>query len=192
MATLSHAFKEWSVICAALAQGRQGVILRKGGIAEEGGGFRVEQRQFWLYPTFVHQEREGIIPEALPLLAQAEAERPAGNQVRLSHFAEITDIYELHDIVGALSLQGLHLWSIATVEKRFAYRRPGLTALAVRVWRAPTPALLTETPEYAGCKSWVDLGQALSTEGATPVLDEAAFYDLRRSLEDRLRPTALA
>jgi hypothetical protein len=191
MQPLTHAFKEWAVICQALAQGQQGVILRKGGIAEDGGTFRVEHLRFWHYPTFVHQQRDGIVPEALPLLAQAEAERPPGHEVRLSHFAEVAGVYELHDIVGALSLEGLHLWSRQTVETRFAYRRPGLSALAVRVWRAATPVLLTERPEFAGCKSWVDLGRALPTEGASPVLDDTAFYELRRTLEDRLRPTAL-
>jgi hypothetical protein len=192
MQPLSEAFKEWAVICQALAEGRQGVLLRKGGIAEDGGTFRVQNLRFWLYPTFLHQQRDGIVPEALPLLAQAETERPPDHQVRLSHFAEVAGIYELHDIVGALSLVGLHMWSSKTVETRFAYRHPGLTALVVRVWRAATPVFLTETPEFAGCRSWVDLGRALPTEDATPVLDAAAFYELRRTLEDRLRPTAMA
>ena len=38
---LKDAFKEWAVICRALAEGRQALILRKGGIAEAGGDFRV-------------------------------------------------------------------------------------------------------------------------------------------------------
>ena len=39
---LPIAFKEWAVICEALALGRQALILRKGGIAETGGAFRPE------------------------------------------------------------------------------------------------------------------------------------------------------
>ena len=42
--TLNVAFKEWAVVCQALAAGRQSVILRKGGIAEEGGIFRPEYK----------------------------------------------------------------------------------------------------------------------------------------------------
>ena len=30
---LKHAFKEWAVICQALATGRQALVLRKGGVA---------------------------------------------------------------------------------------------------------------------------------------------------------------
>src|SRR5438270_4902540 len=73
---LRYALKEWAVICAALAEGRQAILLRKGGIAEAGGEFRVEHTRFWLYPTYVHQQREGVKPEALSLLERAEARRP--------------------------------------------------------------------------------------------------------------------
>ena len=38
------AFKEWAVICRALAQGRQRLILRKGGIEEPGGQFELAHR----------------------------------------------------------------------------------------------------------------------------------------------------
>src|SRR6516225_6930416 len=102
--TLRHAFKEWAVICRALAEGRQALILRKGGIAEEGGAFAVEHRTFWLYPTYVHQQKEGVIADALPLLERAEAERPPAGVVRLSHFAEVAGVYHAHDIVGALKM----------------------------------------------------------------------------------------
>ncbi len=45
------AFKEWADVCAALLDGRQSLILRKGGIEEGPGGFRPEHAAFWLYPT---------------------------------------------------------------------------------------------------------------------------------------------
>ena len=63
-AMLKYAFKEWADICRALALGRQAIILRKGGIAERGGSFQAEHTRFWLYPTYVHQQRSGIRPEA--------------------------------------------------------------------------------------------------------------------------------
>src|SRR5437016_3381165 len=108
---LNHAFKEWAVICQALATGRQALILRKGGIAESGDEFRLEHTRFWLFPTYTHQQRDGIRPEARPLLEQAEAERPPAGMLRLAHFAEVAGVYHVHDIVGALRLAGLHIWS---------------------------------------------------------------------------------
>jgi hypothetical protein len=189
---LKHALKEWAVICRALAEGRQALLLRKGGIAEAGGEFQVEHARFWLYPTYVHQQRAGIKPEALPLLEQVEAERPPAGVVRLTHFAEVAGIYHVYDLVPALILNHLHLWSEETVRMRFAYRTPGLYVLPVRVYRSAWVYELAEKPEYAGCRSWVELDRELVTEGATPVLAEDAFDDLVRTLGKVLNPTALA
>ncbi len=189
---LRYAFKEWAVICRALAEGRQALILRKGGIAESGAAFTVEHPRFWLFPTYTHQQRAGIQPEALPLLEQAEAERPPAGTVRLSHFAEVAGVYHVHDLVPALLLAHLHLWSEETVRARFAYRTPGLYVLPVRVYRAAQTFDLPDLPEYAGCRSWVDLGRELPTDGAVPVLDDTAFRDLLRTLDQLLNPTALA
>ena len=45
------AFKEWAIVVDALGRGAQILILRKGGLREGSGGFRLEQRQFLLFPT---------------------------------------------------------------------------------------------------------------------------------------------
>ena len=52
----SAGFKEWSLVCDALGRGRQSVILRKGGIAEGRGGFSFRHREFFLFPTFFHEQ----------------------------------------------------------------------------------------------------------------------------------------
>jgi hypothetical protein len=189
---LRHAFKEWAVICRALAEGRQGLILRKGGIAETAGLFEIEQTRFWLFPTYVHQQRDGIHPTALPLLEEVERQKPPEGMVRLSHFAEIGGIYRVRDLTLALLLGHLHLWSDETVRARFAYRGPGLYVLPVRVYQAANAVELPMTPYYQGCKSWVELEKELPTEGARPVLSDADFHDVQRSLDLLLNPTALA
>jgi hypothetical protein len=183
MSGLRIAFKEWAVICRALAEGRQALILRKGGIAESGGEFHVEHRRFWLYPTYVHQQRTGIIADALPLLDQVEAERPSLGTVRLQYFAEAPYVCHFADGESVLRLAPWHCWSEETVRARFAYRQPGLFALAVRVYRMPEAVELVETPEYAGCKSWVELVRELPVDGATPVVDDAAFAEVMRHLD---------
>ncbi len=190
---LKYAFKEWAAICKALAEGRQALILRKGGIAESAGDFQVEHTRFWLFPTYTHQQQaDGLRPEALPLLEQAEAERPKPGVVRLSHFAEVTGIYHVRDLVSALMLAHLHLWSEETVRKRFAYRTPGLFVLPVRVYRAAQVFELADTAYYQGCRSWVELARELPTEGASPVTTNEQMRDLRQSLDLLLNPTALA
>jgi len=185
MKTLQHALKEWAVICRALAEGRQALLIRKGGIAESGGEFEVEQRRFWLFPTYVHQQKDGIVPEAAPLLEQVDADRPPPGIVRLTHFAEAVGIYHIRQLADAEKLVGLHCWSPQTVQSRFEYRWPGLLVLAVRVYRVPQAIDLPDIADYAGCRSWVELDRALPAEAATPVLGEDAFAVVLRTL-DRL------
>lgn len=189
---LKHAFKEWAVICQALGDGRQALILRKGGIAESTGDFQLEQTRFWLFPTYAHQQHASIKPEAVPLLERVQAERPPPGTIRISHFAEVAGAYLLHDMVGAMKIRTLHLWSDETVHARFAYRQPGLYVIPVRVYQMPSVTELPDAASYAGCRSWVDLERELSLEGATPVLRDEAFDDLRRQLDRLLHPTALA
>jgi hypothetical protein len=187
---LRIAFKEWAVICRALALGRQAIILRKGGIAEDGGEFRPEHNRFWLYPTYLHQQRSGLRPDAAAMLDEVEKARPPDGAVQLSHFAEVAGIYHVHSLAGALALTGLHLWSLETVTARFAYWAPGVYVLPVRIYQAPAIHELAELPAYAGCRTWVELERELATEGATPVLSEEAFREVLRTLDERLRPTA--
>ena len=65
------ALKEWAVVVRALATGRQVILLRKGGIEEEPGEFRVEHAEFFLYPTFEHQHRKYVLSEFLRVFDQA-------------------------------------------------------------------------------------------------------------------------
>ena len=92
----------------------------------------------------------------------------------------------------ALLLSHLHCWSEETVRKRFNYREPGLHLLVVRIHRMPKPHEIAELPAYAGCHSWVELERPLSTEGSTPVLDDASFELVQKQLSMLLSPTAFA
>jgi hypothetical protein len=188
---LQAAFKEWAVICRALAGGKQALILRKGGIAETAGEFAVEHTRFWLFPTYTHQQRNGIRAEAMSLLHAAEAGKPPAGTLRLAHWAEVTGIYRVRDLTAALLLAHLHFWSEQTVRQRFAYRDPGINVLAVRVYRTPVHTL-ADTASYQGCKSWVTLDTPLSTEGSVPVLNDKDYGDVKWNLDMLLNPTALA
>jgi hypothetical protein len=176
---LSIAFKEWAVICRALAEGRQALILRKGGIAEAGGLFRPEHDRFLLYPTYFHEQQQaGIKPELAPLLEAAEAEKPAAvGTIRFTHLVTVPAMFHVTDLDRALALDGLHGWTADTVRQRFHYRKPGLYVFAARAYRLPQPADVIEKPEYAGCKTWVELDQPIPTDGAVPVLTDEAFAE---------------
>jgi hypothetical protein len=189
---LQYAFKEWAVICEALGQGKQAIILRKGGIAEPEGEFGVAETRFWLYPTYVHQQESGIQEELQPLLEQVKATTSSAGKVRLQYWADVSGGYHLRDEIPALLLSHLHFWSEETVRQRFHYRKPGIFVLVVRVHRLPAPIEIDELPSYAGCRSWVELEKALPTEGSTPVLSDEDFRVVRKQLDTLLSPSAFA
>ena len=109
------AFKEWAAICRALAAGRQDVILRKGGIVEPGGEFRVDHRRFLLLPTYLHQSAEQLIPEARDLLAGLAADRSAGESLVLTHEAEVLRATRVASLEALAPFRSRHVWADAVV-----------------------------------------------------------------------------
>jgi len=180
------AFKEWAAICAALGEGLQALIIRKGGIDEGREGFRVAQQEFWLFPTYQHEAALGLEQEALPILERVETQRPPDGMLRLAHYAVVTDVFHILDEQRLSRLAGQHVWSPRTVGERFAYRRPGLFVLTVRVYVHKEPHVIPDSPHLAGCRSWVDLPLDLSTEGLTPALGDNEFDRRRRQIQQAL------
>ena len=176
------AFKEWAGIVSALADGRQTLILRKGGIAEGAGGFVPEHPYFWLYPTHVHQAEQGLRPTGADLDPESS---PTGT-VPLRALAVVETIHFVDRPERLDALEDLHLWSAETVAKRFHYKRPGLWVLGVRVHARSEPIALAVTPEHAGCKTWVPLDPPLATDGLAPVLDEPEYARLMNRLREAL------
>jgi hypothetical protein len=185
---LTIAFKEWAAICQALATQRQCLILRKGGISEEGGTFRAEHSEFLLYPTYFHEHRNGLKPEYQGAFDAAESDRPAQGTIAFTHFAQVTDVQYITELDTALALDPLHGWTSDVIRQRFHYRTPGLFVLMVRVFRLPRCECRDERPEYAGCKTWVKLGTPVPIEGAVPVLTDDEFAERTRLLKGILNP----
>lgn len=173
---MRKAFKEWALICWALASGRQALVLRKGGIREEGGGFAPAQPAFLLYPTWFHQKPESVVPGAREALARLEAEPPRPDELVITHWAELAGAVRVTSLGALLALRGQHIWSDAAAEERFRrWGEDAVHALLLRVHALPGPARLPVREAYAGCRSWVDLQDEVETAGSVPVLDEGAF-----------------
>lgn len=163
------AFKEWAGVCAALLAGRQSLILRKGGVAEEGGRFRPEHPAFWLYPTVVHQAEQGLRTPGPGGIGPPDPQAV----VPIEGLAVVEWAGRVETLDQLAALEPFHDWTDATIRGRFDYRRPGLWALAVRVYRRPAPWPLAVTPEQLGCKTWVPLDPPIATGGAAPALAPA-------------------
>lgn len=151
------AFKEWAAICRALAQGRQRVILRKGGIVEPGGRFEPTHREFLLMPTFLHQSAESLVPEARDLLIDIDADRPPEGTVVFRHRACMTDAVRIESLDGLARFRGDHVWADHVVAERFHRWRDELHVLTVEVAALPEPIIVPWRESFGGCRSWVDV-----------------------------------
>src|SRR5215212_8535843 len=118
-AKLNVALKEWAAVCSALEEGRQIILLRKGGILEAIGGFELEHPQFFLFPTYVHQNAQMVKEEERGRLVQMK-EEPA--EITISSAAMVTDILRVTDRGQMDRLEGEHIWTAPLIDMRFNYR----------------------------------------------------------------------
>lgn len=182
--SLKVGLKEWKTVCQALGDGRQVVLLRKGGIYESAGEFEVQHRQFVLFPTYLHQKLDQLKPAEHAAFEPRSAEP---SQVALEVAGEVTDIIQLRSRRQMDALDDQHIWAPPLIDMRFNYRPDNpLYLLLVRAYRLRAPVTIDNTPEYAGCRSWVPLEQAIDVSGASPALTDEQYQSRRRLIRDRL------
>lgn len=173
--TTTIALKEWSAVIGALEAGRQRLLVRKGGIRDPRGVFELKHREFLLYPTIEHQEKQSIRPEFWGCFPADSADE-APRRVEFRVTAETALVREIRDPKILRKLENHHIWTPEFLEKRMSYRPQAPTVVVVvRCYRLPKPVLHVVRPEEAGCKSWVPLAEPVSVEGAEPVLDDRRF-----------------
>jgi len=185
------ALKEWAVVARALGSGRQTLLLRKGGIHERRGEFEVEHSEFFIFPTYLHQKRQDLLPDYQEELDRSRASRPAADLVSIDCYATVKEVFHISDLTPLKLLEGEHILSWSAVEQRFFYRNhSGLHVLAVRIHKLLQTFIIPNTSQYDGRASWVDLDQPLPTAGSRPVLPEIEFRHRLEAIRRILAPAA--
>jgi hypothetical protein len=165
------ALKEWSTVCDRVASGEHVLLIRKGGLIERRGGFRVEHREFFLFPTRFHEKGEA----------------PPG-EVMLGPYASVEEDLTVADLEALRRLEGQHGVPWPDVEKRFHYgREKGVHVLALRAWRLARPPVVDNARAFEGCTSWVELERELPVEPSGPALAEEDFSRKLEALRAALR-----
>ena len=148
----SVGFKEWALVCEALGRGEQTVILRKGGIAEGTAGFSFKHREFFLFPTFFHEQPGKVRggPRELP-------EAVAG-EIEIKLFAKVEAAVTITSRAIAAALHPFHILHADVVRERFEYdEAPGLHVAFLRAFRLATPWRFPDQRQFGGCRSWLRL-----------------------------------
>lgn len=163
------------MICTELAAGRQMILLRKGGIREPAGGFAVDHHEFFLFPTYVHQNEDELVAAAQAALPAVARLAPPAGELRLDLYATVETAIEVTSLEPLRRLEGEHALVWSAVERRFHYRRPGLHVIVLSVHRLARPLVVPHVFRYDGCRSWVALEEELPVSDAHPVLERQAF-----------------
>lgn len=160
-----NALKEWATIVKALEQGDQTIILRKGGIMETASGFKLESKEFLLFPTFEHQEPKHIKPEYNKYLQQVIKQQndetsDVATQTKYNTITSYAQVLAQADIASQKQisqLSDLHIWSESYIKQRQDWmpQKP-IKAVFLKVFKIESPIQIPMKPEYKGCKSWID------------------------------------
>ena len=189
---LRYALKEWAVAVEALERGETALVVRKGGIREK--AFAVPRTRFLLLPGYEHPRPELLKDDYRGLMDEIPDLTDDG-PLRFSSFAEVEGAYEVSEAEELAALDPHHMWTPEYAGSRFKWRpkRP-LTVLLLRTYLLQEPVELAYRDEYGGCKSWIELGEAVSVEGAQPALSEDDFNGLVEpalGMLNRLEPAPL-
>ncbi len=176
---MNMAFKEWAVVCEALGAGRQSLIIRKGGIAEGKAGFSFRHDEFFLFPTWFHEQLEKT---TLP--AETEVPPEPVDELEIRYAATIEWSGLLTDWAVIQRLKDLHVLQESVVEERYRYdETPGVFVAFVRAYRLDPPVRLRNEKKYGGCRSWLEL-PSLEDSVLVSVLSDEEHARRRALLDD--------
>ena len=182
------ALKEWAITIEALAQGDQVLLLRKGGIHEDGKDFRITHREFLFYPTYLHQREDLLQPSHQPALRKLLEQPQNDDQITFRYWAKAEEMLELFDQDKVDDLEPHYIWTTAYAQSRLHWKPTlPLSVLLLRVYKLEQPVTVSYLPEYGGCTSWVEVLSDVNLGKMEPVLDNAEFQrkvaDIKGSLD---------
>ena len=206
------ALKEWAIVCKALEEGRQVLLLRKGGIMEYKQGFEIKHNKFLLFPTFEHQSKEYIQPDYidnLDIILQHQLTHPYhptanSGRNKLTLYAKVIDVKEVNDKSIIRKLEKYHIWNDRYVNSRMDYNpKKPISVLLLRVYKMNNPIEVDIIPEWAGCRSWVsvefefpdmtmnstnsrDNNGALNLQQEQPVIENSKFNQIAAEINEVL------
>jgi hypothetical protein len=167
----STGFKEWSLVCDAIGRGEQCVLLRKGGIAEGRDGFSFRHREFFLFPTFFHEQ--------VAKVRNGGGKSPEQSDViTISVYAQIDLVAQIDLLEIAQALAPLHVLAPEVVAERFGYKGEGLSVAFARAFRLSPRWCFPNEKRFGGCRSWIDL-PAPPPSKLKPVLSDEAHAERR-------------
>jgi len=179
---MMNTLKEWATVVKALEQGKQTVILRKGGILETASGFNIESKKFFLFPTWEHQETKHVRPEFHDFLNNVLDNKPNEGFNKISSYAEVMYEKDVEDEEIINNLTEFHVWSDSYIQERRNWKpEKPMKVVFLRTVKIPEFNLPLEA-KFSGCKSWIELNSDFES-GETALSDNEINEKLQKFKE---------
>lgn len=176
LTNLQIALKEWNVAVKALEKGGTILLLRKGGIKEVSGQFKVSHNPILLYPTYEHQKPYLLKSDYINLVKTVSSGWHP-ETITISSWAEITTIFKVKEFSRIKQLYPYHIWTENFVEERFNFKQDQpLFILLLRVFLLPESVSIPYNSSYGGCRSWIKLKDNISLGKSYPIISENNYY----------------
>lgn len=161
--------KEWATVVKALEDGRQSILLRKGGILDVPSGFNIESEKFLLFPTYEHQTKENLKNRDEKYLEMVENSKQNNDFNIITSYAEVLYQKDIQKDEQIKKLSDFHIWSDAYIDTRKNWKpEKPIKAMFLKVFKI-SPIQVPIKSEFHGCKSWIEINANIS-EGQ-PVLN---------------------
>ena len=183
-----QALKEWAVVCRAIEEGRQVLLLRKGGILEYRQGFKVQHDRFLLFPTYEHKSKDNLQADYADRLDNVLKDQLATGTNRITSYAEAIEVKEITDRIALRTLAKYHIWNESYVNARMDYNpRKPMSVILLRVFKLENPILIENKQEWIGCRSWIPLDIDVS---GRPMMDDLQFNTIASEVKGVLSVAA--
>lgn len=180
-----------AVLVWALEEGKQLILIRKGGIGEE--------KQFLFYPRYEHSDEVNVRPEFREQMETHKRSPVGQGKVRVSSWAELDEVIKTKSPEEVQALDSYYIWPRWHFRKDFMVKR-GFTfeeweeeyydIQILRVYMLSSPIVIDDIKdrEYiCSCHiPYTTLPHDVSAEGSTPVLSDEKFLRLKEEIKSIL------
>jgi len=139
---MSLGFKELASVCAAIASGRQSILLRKAGLRESTAESGFQEASFYLLPTHYHEKQKV----------------PHGEGFAITLRVEVLRAGDVRDASAIQKLAPLTAYDPVILREHFESRDEKVLHFAlIRAFHLQPAWHLPSSPELSGCRSWFQL-----------------------------------
>ena len=139
-------------------------------------GFSFRHGEFFLFPTFFHEQIAKV------RIAAADIPAP-GSTIAIWWYARVERAVRINSLTIAEALAPLHILSPELVRERFGYKGDRLNVAFVRVFEISPVWVLQNEKRFAGCRSWIDLPVPPKMK-MRPVVDGAIHEKFRAEFDE--------